>query len=401
MMRRFPLALPVFLASIAIYACHASGSDATDSESSASSTDPNEAGASTATGNTSDASSSALTDPACAADTDDPPSSLSCTGLYADIGAKTIAPAARQFTPVRGLWSDGAQKRRFISLPDGQQIDNTDSSEWNFPVGTKAWKEFSMEGRLVETRYFHKQSAGYWTYATYEWSADQSSAKRSGGGPVTLPSGNVYQVPTHDECTQCHRGRTDNLLGFEHVSLGMQGATGVTLATLVAEKRLKNPPSNTSLTIGDDGTGAAAPALLWIHVNCGNACHNANSNSIGYAAGMRLRLDPDKLDGQSTSGFDIPRTTIGVTVDTPQWSGDTRIVAGDPQNSLLLQLISRREADNQMPPLATDIVDQDGITAVTNWISGMPKVVTDAGASDAGPATDGGDAGAPVDAAAD
>ena len=309
---------------------------------------------------------------ACAADTDDPPSSLACTGLYADVASKTIATSARIFSPATPLWSDGATKRRFIALPEDQQIDNSDPNEWKFPVGTKAWKEFTKEGVLVETRYFHKQSEGYWTYAAYTWNADGSDAKRSGGGPVTLPSGAIYQVPSKDQCTECHRGRTDSLLGFEQVSLGLPGASGVTLATLAGENRLTVPPARTSYVIGDDGTGAAAPALEWIHINCGTACHNANSNAMGYAAGMRLRLDPTELDGRSSSNFSIRTTTIGVTVSTPQWSGDTRILPGDPTNSLLFELISRRDPDDQMPPIATDVVDANGVAVLKAWISHMP-----------------------------
>ena len=44
-----------------------------------------------------------------------------------------------------------------------------------------------------------------------------------------------------------------------------------------------------NLTIGDDGTGKDAPALVWIHENCGITCHNANEGSSGYGAGMLLR----------------------------------------------------------------------------------------------------------------
>ncbi len=72
-----------------------------------------------------------------------PPSTLACTGLYADIVTKTLAPGVRFYAPAVPLWSDAAQKGRWIQLPAGTQIDASDPNEWTFPVGTKVWKEFS------------------------------------------------------------------------------------------------------------------------------------------------------------------------------------------------------------------------------------------------------------------
>ena len=53
--------------------------------------------------------------------------------------------------PTEALWSDGAVKRRFIYLPPGTTIDTTNMDEWVFPVGTKFWKEFSVDGRKLRT----------------------------------------------------------------------------------------------------------------------------------------------------------------------------------------------------------------------------------------------------------
>ena len=130
---------------------------------------------------------------------------------------------------------------------------------------------------------------------------------------------------------KCHRGRNENILGFEQVSLGQSGATGLTLRQLVVEG-LISVPASTSLYIGDDGTGAAAPALAPLHVNAGDAS-NRNSNSIAYGAGMRLRLDPTLLDGRPVTDFDPLKTTQGVTVNAPGWNGQTRIIPGDPHTA--------------------------------------------------------------------
>jgi hypothetical protein len=333
-------------------------------------------------------------DAACAGATV-PPATLSCTGLYADIATKTLAPGVRSYQPAVPLWSDGAQKARWIELPPGTQIDASNPSEWSFPVGTKVWKEFSRNGNRVETRLFQKIDDGpppYWVHATYAWNADDSEAIASAGGDITLEGdGGAYHIPTFSECEQCHDGRTDHILGFEQISLGLAGAQGLTLPELVSEGLIAPAPARTSLAIGDDGTGAAAPALAWIHINCGVTCHNANSNATAYGAGMLLRLDPALLDGRQVtiSAFDPLRTTIGVPATSPGWIQPVhwdRIVPGDPGDSLLVQLISNRGTNNpvgaQMPPIASSIVDTVDVASVVDWVSKMPPAI-DAGVVDA------------------
>ena len=130
------------------------------------------------------------------------------------------------------------------------------------------------------------------------------------------------------------------------------------------------------MTVGDDGTGAAAAPLAWLHINCGASCHNDNSNSTAYGSNMRLRLDPNQLDGRSSSGFDARTTTIGALATTPAWIGQPRIVPGDPTHSLLVKLISNRGTDNpvanQMPPIASSLVDPTDTKDVIAWISKLP-----------------------------
>jgi hypothetical protein len=96
---------------------------------------------------------------------------------------------------------------------------------------------------------------------------------------------------------------------------------------------------------------------------------------------MFLRLDPLLLDGRSLADTDPLRTTVGITVNNPNWNGRTRIVPGDPEASLLHHLISSRGVGDQMPPFATSLVDQPNVALVEDWIRKM----TIAPGKDAGP----------------
>ncbi len=312
-----------------------------------------------------------------------PPTSLKCTGLYTDVATKELAPGVKEYAPAVPLWADTAEKSRWIYLPPGTKIDATDPNEWTFPVGTKVWKQFSRDGKVVETRFFNKLQINYWVDATYAWNADLTEATQSAGGDLPWPDGGTYHIPTPDECLQCHKGRSDRILGFEQVSLGLAGADGLTLAELVKEDLITPVPSRTSLVVGDDGTGVAAAPLKWLHINCGTTCHNDNSNSTAFGASMRLRLDPTLLDGRSSVDFPSRLTTLGIKATTPTWSGKPRIVPGDPTHSLLVELITNRGTNNpvanQMPPIATLLVDENDSKMIADWISKMPAIPSDSG----------------------
>src|SRR5678815_800394 len=151
------------------------------------------------------------------------PSRLADTGLYADPGARTLARGVRTWTPQYPLWSDGATKRRWILLPPGRSIDAADPDAWVFPAGTRLWKEFSFDGRRVETRYMERRADGSWIYATYRWTPDGSEAVLA---PVTgvpaavrLAGGSVHDLPSTGDCEACHAAGRTPVLGFSALQL--------------------------------------------------------------------------------------------------------------------------------------------------------------------------------------
>ena len=96
------------------------------------------------------------------------PQRLSETGLYA-AGSVTTARADNiTFAPQYPLWSDGTRKRRWIYLPPGTAVDASHIDAWEFPVGTRLWKEFGYD-RPVETRFIERLADGSWRFATYVW----------------------------------------------------------------------------------------------------------------------------------------------------------------------------------------------------------------------------------------
>src|ERR1043166_3968535 len=98
------------------------------------------------------------------------PQRLSDTGLFNDDGSVV------EYAPAFALWSDGAEKKRSISLPDGAVIDTRDMDDWRFPQGTKLWKQFVRDDVRVETRLLLKTGDGNgddaWAAGAYLWDGD-------------------------------------------------------------------------------------------------------------------------------------------------------------------------------------------------------------------------------------
>ena len=306
------------------------------------------------------------------------PDDLSCTGLYADWATKTIATDAVAFVPALVFWSDGAVKSRWIRLPPGSSIDTTDMDDWVFPIGTKIWKAFNLNGQVIETRLIWKTTSQDWTYLDYRWSNDGTTARRLDDGETNV-NGTSYEIPATSLCSECHGGRKDVVLGFDLLGLGLAGAQGITLATLAARGTLTRAPSPLAVTIPEDSTGRAAAALGWLHVNCGSTCHNAN----GKASGTRLyeKLLADELyppDGGAArvAGLDAYATAVKVTANLqPNGLSYARIAPGDAAHSLVSLMASSRDVDaggfKPMPPIVSHVPDDAGMTMVNAWIDAL------------------------------
>jgi hypothetical protein len=321
------------------------------------------------------------------------PSELRCTGLYGQFEMRSLACGVLGYTPAYQLWSDGADKHRYVALPAGGTIDASDPNELVFPVGTKFWKEFrSSDGqRLLETRLLQKNSAG-WVYTSYVWNESASNAVQQNDG-VKNVLGTGHNVPTRDQCDECHRGRQDKILGWDAFLLGA-GAEGLTRAELL--KLGVFAPGKELASLNIPGSEVERAALGYLHANCGVSCHNANMRAKAAETGLMLRLEAAQLASAATTpavktgSFRVPDVNAkfgGISVPDGGAPRDyfRDLLPRDLARSLLLVRMKTRGADGAMPALASDKVDDAGVSAVSTWISqmtadaGYPQTLPDGG----------------------
>ncbi|MFT3926904.1 MAG: hypothetical protein QM778_30440 [Myxococcales bacterium] len=287
------------------------------------------------------------------------PQRLSDTGLYAP-GRVSVASGVRPYEPNYALWSDGSAKRRWIKLPDGSRIDVRDMDDWQFPVGTKLWKEFSQGGVRVETRLLQRvsEAEGGWAAAAYVWSLDQRDAVRMDQGMVDA-LGTPHDVPSARACAACHAGRASFVLGFSAVQLsrGARDAQDLTLDVLVAEGALSE--STTSRVV--PGDAQTQQALGYLHANCGH-CHSASRPRT--ARSMR---PPRGLD------LFLTASSLAHVEDTPSHRTlrDYVDVEHPHESTLLSRMAKSGLVKRRMPPLASELPDQAGMELVARFIASL------------------------------
>lgn len=275
------------------------------------------------------------------------PARLQDTGLY--------EPDVRPFAPQYPLWTDGATKRRWIRLPAGAAIDAADPDAWNFPPGTRLWKEFGF-GRPVETRMIERLADGTWRYATYVWNPAGTSAELAPADgvralPVAEAPNGRYAVPSRADCVVCHEGAPVPVLGFSAVQLApdlpalVDGGLVRHLPPAVVETRIAAP------------TPAARAALGYLHGNCGH-CHN----EAGAVAGIDLVFAQRAADPAASAQRTL-RSVLGreSRFRAPGASAAQRV-------DVVTQRMQSTNPYQRMPPLGVAVVDREGVALVEQWI---------------------------------
>lgn len=297
---------------------------------------------------------------------EEPPATLRETGLYADWDRKHVASVNRPFTPQYPLWTDGAHKRRWIYLPPGTAIDASHADAWQFPIGTRIWKEFSF-GARVETRFMLRTRAG-WRFAAYVWNDDGTEAVRMPDGATStreVAPGIAHQIPAEGDCRACHGNGATPVLGFSALQLSPDrdpnalhrepvAPGSLDLDSLLAQGLVRGLPASARAP-RIPGSPLERAALGYLHGNCGH-CHRSDGPvaSIGLVLAHSLAQPPALHTAiEQPSKFMAPRP---------------RVAPGDADHSVLTARMRSRSPVEQMPPLGTQLVDEEAVHLIATWI---------------------------------
>ncbi len=301
------------------------------------------------------------------------PGKISQTGVFLDplqdIPSDRVLPYDIRYR----LYSDDNDKRRYLFLPPGSKIDNSDPQQWQFPEGALLVKTFyltTMGGRplsprKIETRVLQRRREG-WNVGTYQWNATGSEAFLTDGNDITLPFalplGNyVYTIPGQFSCRACHQPQPNFVIGFEAIRLSGVPAAGnrQQLAALLDKNIFLHPEKVLPAEI--PGSDLEKEALGYLHGNCAH-CHNPAS-PIFFSTNLDLRYEKAKASTVNV----VPQKFAGSD------SSILRLKPGHPDQSLLFQLMAHTFPDTTifMPPLGTSRIDTAGLKLVWRWIKSL------------------------------
>ncbi|HEY0943460.1 MAG TPA: PQQ-dependent sugar dehydrogenase [Steroidobacter sp.] len=298
------------------------------------------------------------------------PRLLSDTGCVSSSDPKQPAAGFIPYAINAPFWSDGADKDRWMALPNGQNITVQASGDWNFPNGTVLMKNFRIGTRLIETRLFMRHPDGVWGGFSYEWNAEQTQATLLEGGAMRdLGEGRTWIFPSEGQCLECHTEAAGRALGLETAQLNRTFAYPQTNRT-ANELTTLNHIGMLTPAIADAAAQPALPdpagsapiadrARAYLHTNCAQ-CHRPGGPT---PSNMDLRY-PTSLMG--TNACDV----LPASGDLGLGANARLIAPGDSANSLLVYRMNRRDASG-MPPLGSTTVDATGVSLLAQWIDGL------------------------------
>jgi uncharacterized repeat protein (TIGR03806 family) len=302
------------------------------------------------------------------------PAHLSEYGFFTDLKART--PGARLFgynleTP---LFSDYAEKQRYLYVPAGAKARYDADKALDLPVGAALIKTFGFRQqgtfRPLETRLLLHRASG-WVAIPYVWNAEGTDAdlKRAGTRiPVTFtdPSGQSrsisYAVPNQNQCKDCHAlGGAITPIGVKARYLNYDGQ----LQALAEKGMLDRAPADAPRVARWDDAKAPleARARAYLEINCAH-CHNP----AGAASNSGLFLELNQPDP-------IARGILKRPVAAGRGSGnrDFDIAPGDAEASILIYRMESTDPGIAMPELGRATIHAEGVALLREWIDGMPK----------------------------
>ncbi len=308
------------------------------------------------------------------------PDALSKTGCVDPANPKTPSSGLIPYTVNSPLWSDGADKERWMAIPDGKKIAIGKEGHLDLPIGSILMKTFALGGKRIETRLLVHHADDGWAGYTYEWNDAETDATLLPSSKSKMFANQSWYYPSRSDCFSCHSGAASRTLGMELGQLNGDDVYPATnrvanqLATLdhigIFEAPLASPVGQIVAYPTPTKAGPLeARARSYLHANCA-MCHRPDGNGGGP---MDLRFAVG-LESAKSCNVAPDNGDLGV-------SGAKILAPGDAAKSLLSLRPHALDA-TRMPPLATHRVDTDGVSVIDMWIQSLtacPAKSTDAG----------------------
>lgn len=282
------------------------------------------------------------------------------------------------------LFSDYAEKARFIYLPNKQTMTYTDQGPLDFPDGAILIKNFyyhieqsasDKRRQILETRLLVKEN-GEWNPLNYIWNTAQTDARLDVVGKTELVkwtddqgrSREVnYVIPNRNQCNNCHNANNTIVpIGTTVAQLNQPylGNSQLNQLAFFSQEQILTGYDPTKdhdkLPVWDDpSTGNTHQrSRAYLDANCAH-CHSA----VGSAKNAGLYLQYSEEHPRNRGIFKPP-------IAAGKGSGNLNfdIVPGKPEESILIYRMRSNNPAIRMPEIGRSIPHEEGIALLTSYI---------------------------------
>jgi uncharacterized repeat protein (TIGR03806 family) len=282
------------------------------------------------------------------------------------------------------LFSNYAEKLRFVVLPENSKAVYNDSVVFDFPVGTILIKNFYYPAdfrkpdgkrKILETRLLVHQPSG-WDAWPYIWNDEQTEAIFDPAGETRQIAyidhkgkkvSTNYVIPNKNQCKGCHaKGSTMVPIGpsARQLNMGFTYTSGL-------ENQLTHWNRKAIL---DNVPGTAIPKLpVWNDPSTGTVSQRARAYLEANCAHCHSRSGPASTSGLYLDVFEKDPTHLGVNkppVAAGRGAGDMQfdIVPGQPDKSIMVFRMKTNDPAIAMPEIGREQVHREGVALIEEWI---------------------------------
>ena len=313
-----------------------------------------------------------------------PPLKLSAYGFFEDMQSQLPSENVLPYALESALFSDYADKLRFIYLPDKGFAKNVPDKVFDFPNGTALIKTFAylnnhtnsnLPAQLLETRLLIKKD-GEWSNISYVWNESQNEAFLSIAGKTILTkfvnnNGGLqdvrYRVPNINQCKECHQANKEiTPIGPKSRNLNIVYAYQEgSMNQLEKWHELgwidNNYQTKSMVDWADQNASLDGRARSYLDINCGH-CHIEGGSAD--TSGLYLSFNENR---KISLGFYKKPVATGRASNNLKYS----IVPGKPEESILLYRMQSLDPGIMMPESGRALQHSEAIELVSKWIKNL------------------------------
>jgi uncharacterized repeat protein (TIGR03806 family) len=317
------------------------------------------------------------------------PTTLSATGIFADLTDLSPNPGILPYKVNLPFWSDHAEKRRWFTMP-GTSSTMTWSRDgsWTHPTGQIWIKHFDLPlarsnppqagdptspSKRIETRLLVKNASGSYG-VSYRWNDAGTEATLVSDSGDTFDIGLTVNgapytqrwiIPSRAQCTACHTPQGGHSLSMNTRQLNLthsiNGFAGNQLDLLKNSGYFSNIPESPNLLpfhMAHDNASFPVEARVrsYLAVNCAY-CHKPGGTAT-----------PSAWDGRHEVSLEQTGLINGIATNNGGSTLNKLIVPADTNRSVIYNRVAVSNGFTRMPSLGSNELDLKNIALLSEWI---------------------------------